>query len=474
MSKKITRKQFLLSLAALGVGATRVKSFPTLVDRIQRSVPTQPDPLIIKAGAKGYDELRNGFNKRISHWPTAIALCKSTDDAVASVTYAKNNSLPISIRSGGHSFEGYSSNDGSLVIDFSGLDSAVLQRDGTLIAGPGCRLAKLYDTILPHNRIIPAGSCGGVGLGGLALGGGYGFFSRKFGLTCDSLIDATVVDTKGNIHSAKDDAELLWALRGGGTGGLGIVTSMMFETHAAPATFTSHHFKSRNLNATKAQELMEAWFTIAASLPVGCFSAFVLNGKTLNILLTDFENGKSNVDESVTALRKIMGESHSSKPIGVGRALKQYYGRSSPLYFKNSSAGLYKDFSDIKDAMPEVLGIVLSTPGMIYQINTLGGNINSPKFVQGSAFPHRAFGFLSELQTYWESPNQEAHLLKRFGEVQKILFDSGIRAQYSNYPSAEFKDSQSAYYGANYNRLQAVKRRLDPENLINHAQSIQP
>ena len=255
MGEKITRKQCLLSLAAVGVAATQASSLPSFFAPRASGNDSKSDLHIIKAGQPGYDELRNGFNKRISHWPSAIALCKSTADVLAAIIYARINSLSLSVRSGGHSFEGYSANDGSLVIDFSGLNSATLQSDNTLVVGPGCRLAKLYDTILPRGRIIPAGSCGSVGLGGLALGGGYGFFSRKYGLTCDSLIDATVVDTNGKVHSAKDDAELLWALRGGGTGGLGIVTSMTFETHVAPANFTSHHFKSKNLSAKKAQDL---------------------------------------------------------------------------------------------------------------------------------------------------------------------------------------------------------------------------
>ena len=177
MSKKISRKEFLLSLAALGIGASGVKSFPSFFKNISF---TNGLTIITKDDGK-YDELRAGFNKRISNSPAAIALCKSTEDVITAIFYAKKNGLSISVRSGGHSFEGYSSNDGSLIIDLSNLNSAVLQKDNTLVAGPGCRLAKLYDTILPQSRIIPAGSCGSVGLGGLTLGGGYGFFSRKYG-----------------------------------------------------------------------------------------------------------------------------------------------------------------------------------------------------------------------------------------------------------------------------------------------------
>ena len=109
---------------------------------------------------------------------------------------------------------------------------------------------------------------------------------------------------------------------------------------------------------------------------------------------------------------------------------------------------------------------------MMYQINTLGGNIDNPDFEKTAAYPHRAKHFVSELQTYWEQPVQEARLSKAFAGVQDVFMGNGVLAQYCNYPYLGFKDWQHAYYGNNYNRLQAVKAQYDPDNLIRSEQSI--
>src|SRR5690606_14140152 len=101
---------------------------------------------------------------------------------------------------------------------------------------PACLLQEIYASFLPKNRIIPAGSCGTVGIAGLALGGGYGFFSRKYGLTCDHLTRIKLVDGNGKIQDSDGNPKLLWACRGGGNGNFGVVTEMEFKTHPAPST----------------------------------------------------------------------------------------------------------------------------------------------------------------------------------------------------------------------------------------------
>ena len=115
---------------------------------------------------------------------------------------------------------------------------------------------------------------------------------------------------------------------------------------------------------------------------------------------------------------------------------------------------------------------MLTTPGMIYQVNTLGGNIQNAEFEKSSSFPHRAFTYFSELQTYWDSPKQEARLLEKFQQVQTMFIDIGIKTQYRNYPDIRFKNWEEMYYGANYVRLQQVKKKYDPDNVIRSEQSI--
>lgn len=427
---------------------------------------------LIESTDPRYNVLRQGFNKRIDKHPRAIAVCHSTADVAEAVHYARDHNLPIAVKSGGHSMEGFSNNDDGLVINLSMMNNVELRSDNTVKAGPGCTLSRLYDELLPKQRLIPAGSCGTVALGGLTTGGGYGFFSRQYGLTCDNLREATVVDGNGLIRSTRSDAELMWALRGGGSGNFCIVTEMIFDSHSAPISFQSHHFKSRKLIAKNARKILEKWFLFSAQLPESCFSAFVLNGSTLNILVTNFKAHSNEIEQQLASFGRIMEERKSDPSIELAQALKRYYGSLVPVAFKNSSAGFYRDFGDIENCIDAVLEKVTKTPGLIYQINTLGGNITNPDFEKVSCYAHRQYNFISELQAYWQKPAHEERLALASREILKLFEGNGVSAQYVNYCSTEFNKWPHAYYGNNYSRLQAVKRRLDPDNRIRHPQSI--
>jgi hypothetical protein len=438
----------------------------------KNSTPEKTSVDLIRKGDARYDELRKGFNKRIDKFPLVIALCTSTENVAEAIKYARKHKLEIAIKSGGHSMEGFSTNDWGMVINLSEMRAVEMLEDDKIKAGPGCTLSHLYDEILPHDRIIPAGSCGTVGLGGLTMGGGYGLFGRKYGLTCDNLLEATLVDGNGKIHSTNDDPELLWALRGGGAGNFGVVTELIYRSHPAPSTMQSHHFKSRKLDAAKAKMLLEKWFEFSAQLPDTCFSAYVLNGSTLNMLVTNFGTLTGELQTLLDTLALETDEFKAGVPTELAKKLKNYYGSLVPVYFKNSSAGLYKTFSDIEPFIEEVLDKIITNPGMIYQVNTLGGKIADPEFEKVSCYPHRAYNYISELQAYWETPSREEKLRNVSVEILDIIKNNGITTQYINYCSLEFEDWQHAYYGDNYSRLQAVKKKYDPDNFIRHPQSI--
>jgi FAD/FMN-containing dehydrogenase len=429
--------------------------------------------LYYKKGTPEYETLRKGFNKRIGKFPLIIALCKNTAGVAEAIQYAKQNNLPVAIKSGGHCMEGFSCNDDGMVINLSLLNKVDWVDKETITVGPGCTLSNLYDTILPKGRIIPGGSCASVGIGGLVLGGGYGLLARKFGLACDSLLEVTMVDGNGKIINSNSDKELLWACKGGGNGNFGVVTELKFKTHKAPATLQSFRFKTYKVNTEKAKTILQKWFEVTEHLPADCFSAYVLNGKTLYILLTNAGKHTTQVQEVIDSLAAVSGKTTKTKPQRLATALKVFYGRNAPLYFKNASAGLYKNFTDIENCIDKAIDTVIATPGMIYQVNTLGGNIQNAVFEAASSFPHRAFIYFSELQTYWENEKQAPRLLKRFEEVQNIFTANGIHTQYRNYPDINFKNWDSLYYGSNYARLQQVKNKYDPNNLIRHEQSIQ-
>ena len=486
MPEKITRQDFLKISATSALGLFLASCGISTGDKKPGKKGGSPDTLTVKdlhinesgnvvyitRSDKQYDALNQGFNKRIQKYPQVIALCKNTAGVAEAIKYANANNLEIAVKSGGHSFECFSANNGGLVVNLSLLNNFEWLNESVVNIGPGCKLFEVYDELLPKKRLIPAGSCAGVGIGGLTLGGGYGLFSRKYGLTCDSLTAITLVDGNGNIHFSKDEPELLWACKGGGNGNFGVVTEMTFNTFPAPAAFQSHRLKAFKLDAARAKTILQKWFEVTEHLPEACFAAFVLNNKTLTILVTNYEAHSTALQDALDALSSLCDKTTMGNAIELQKALKVFYGIQTPIYFKNASAGLYKNFDEINDCIEDVLAKVIETPGLIYQVNTLGGRISADELESTSAYAHRALPFLSELQAYWEKPGTGTRLAETFEEIQGLIKQNGITAQYVNYPDLNFENWQQAYYGKNYERLQQVKKKFDPGNNIRHGQSI--
>lgn len=210
--------------------------------------------LFLEEGDKLYDAFRQGFNKRIQRRPKVIAVCHNEVGVQKAVQYSRKHSLPIAVKSGGHSFEGFSLNNDGLVIDVSQMNHMDLDAGGRLIAQPSVKLVQLYTKLLPQGRLLPTGSCATVGLSGITLGGGYGLFSRQFGLTCDYLTGVRMVTATGEVIDSDNTPDLLWGCRGGGNGNFGVVTQLRYDTVKAPGTLYQHRFRSFKLSPDKAVE----------------------------------------------------------------------------------------------------------------------------------------------------------------------------------------------------------------------------
>ena len=418
-----------------------------------------------------YESNRNGFNLNHQKYPQIIALCKNTEGVCEAMKYANRKELKVAIKSGGHSFEGYSSNNDGLVINLSLMNQMEWLDDNVLKSGPSVLLTDLYDFILPKNRIVPVGSCGTVGLSGLTLGGGYGFFSRQYGLACDSLIEATLVDGNGNVHSAIEGDDLMWALRGGGNGNFGVVTELKYRTHPAAKSFIRYRLQAYGLNSERAKSIMKTWFNHSALLPNECFSAHVLNGNTITILITNYAEDKEVIDTMVSTLSNMMDKISIGNRKTLEDTLSTYFGTMHPIYFKNSSAGYYQDYSTIEGCVDDILDVVLNNK-IIYQINTLGGAIANQEHKSNSCYPHRDVPYLCELQSYWSKDSQKESRIIAFNKVQEILNNHGVDKQYRNYPNIDFPNWEQAYFGKNYKKLQNIKAKYDANDIIKHEQSI--
>ena len=456
---------FLTNRRRLLLGAAALLS-PQVTRAAEESPVTWLTP-----GNRDYDAARRLFNATIDRRPAVIARCRSERGVIEAVARAALEGKPVAVKSGGHSFEGFCLNDDGLVVDVSGMKRIDLDRkSGILTAGPGCLLGALNQALLAKGRLLPSGSCAGVGLAGLVLGGGYGLFARQHGLTCDHLEGVRLVDGEGNVRDSRDEPELLWACRGGGNGHFGVVTEFRLRTHAAPARLHAFKFRTSRLTGERAMQLLETWFEASAGLPEHAFSAFVMNGRFLTVLLTCTGDPEQ---RGVSSFRRRLidrgTELSAAKPVPLAQALPRYYGEPGPLPFKNASAGCYQSFAELAPALPGVFKEVLETPGLIFQVNTLGGAIaRGPE----GAYPHRHCPWLGEWQAYWERESRREPLLAAAARLRGHLAAAGIRRHYANYPDLAFKEWADAYYGASLERLRAVKRRLDPADRIRHPQSI--
>ena len=407
----------------------------------------------------GYGPAREVHNAGILTRPKRIAMCATEAGVQRTLHQAKAENWPVAVKSGGHSFEGFSLNDDGLVINVSPINELRLDaRTGLLTAGAGCRLRDVNRFLLAKGRFLPAGSCATVGLAGLTLGGGYGMFARKWGLTCDHLRSLRMVDGTGAIRDSVAEPDLLWAARGGGNGHFGIVTQLTLQTRMVPRAFSSWKFRAYRLTQARAEKLLEAWFDATAALPNDAFSAWIMNGTQLTVLLTTTGAGEQ---EGVAAFRRkltgLTNKTTSAAPVPLTKSLPWYYGEPGPVFFKNASAGYYRGVADLS-ALTGIFKEVLTVPGLVFQINTLGGAI-----ADGPVAPIRiARGLSRRSAGLLENPSRAADLQAAIGGVAITSRKRASIGTMQTIRTSRFGLAHGLLCRENYERLQGLKNATIP------------
>ncbi len=203
---------------------------------------------LLRPRDREYEAARRLWNAMIDKRPAVIARCRSTTDVAAALTQARNDGREVAVRGGGHSVSGLSSTEGGMMIDLQPISRVVVDPDAREArVGGGTLLGEMDRATHAYGLATTGGMVHHTGVGGLTLGGGYGWLARLHGLACDNLISAEVVTASGDIVRAAEDenAELFWAMRGGG-GNFGIVTEFEFRLHAvAPVLSVQFRFGAR-------------------------------------------------------------------------------------------------------------------------------------------------------------------------------------------------------------------------------------
>lgn len=428
---------------------------------------------VIWPGDPAFADARLTFNTRFSRFPAAIVICSRIEDVQNAILWARQHHVPLRARSGGHSYEAVSVADGGLVIDVSGLSDVRvdLARDEAVV-GAGVRLLDLYRRLWAFGVTVPGGTCPGVGIAGLTLGGGIGFLSRQFGLTCDNLVAIEVVDATGQIlrASAQENAALFWALRGGGGGNFGVVTSFTFRIHPVGDVATVRVSWPWDDAAT----VLDAWQGWAPTIDDRLTTGFTI-GPPSDGSITAFGvfNGPEN--ELPPLLAPLLAAGSPSAPVVASRpyitAAEQLAGPGAAhAQFKNASG--FVDTPLDTHAIATLLAHLRAAPTTANVVGffPLGGAI-ARVAPNATAFPHRRALFDMQYQAYWNDPSEEA---------ADVAWVEGIRdamqpyahGAYVNYIDATLGNWEAAYYGTNLARLSRVKARFDPGNVFAAPQAI--
>lgn len=503
----LTRRSFLR--AGVGVAAGAVAS-NGLLSRSASGTTTPWDALrshlsgdLVLPGDANYEVAHQlAFMQFDDHHPQAIAYCESAPDVQTCVSFAQQNGVAVTARSGGHSYAGYSTNEG-LVIDVSRM-KAVTVNGSTVSVGTGAAAVDVLGALTPSGLALPSGLYPTVGIAGYTQGGGVGWDTRSYGLAADRLIAAEVVLADGRLVrcDATNEPDLYWALRGGGGGNFGIVTK--FESSPFPANPMVMCDLSWPWDA--AADVMNAWqaWSIGArkelSNSLGVILGDAAPGNAPAIILNSAYLGSTDAaTQQVNELISMVGRPPTTNTVTqMSRydAMMRQYGCSDVTVTQCHRLGTTPDgkvqrtpYSYDRNrifakAVPGAgVDAILGTfdkdrragQSRVLWLLTIGGQANKVA-PSATAFVHRDAQFIfsvkSGLPTGAPAEDEKAAARKWTDEGFAIIDPYSTKEAYQNFLDPKLPDWRQAYYGSNYTRLARVKKAYDPNGFFTFAQSI--
>lgn len=409
--------------------------------------------------------------------PAYVLRPGSVGDVQAGVRFAAASGLVLAVRGGGHSFPGFGTNDGGVVIDLSGLAQVeVVDKERHLVRiGGGAKWGQVAGALAPHGLAISSGDTKSVGVGGLTLTGGIGWKVRKYGLAVDNVVAAEVVTADGEVVSvsAEENPELFWAIRGGG-GNFGIVTAFDFAAHPTTDVF----FGKVSFPAAELATVLQGWAEYVRTAPdeltsIAVFANPFAGGPEgpLEIYLTFDGDDAELAAQAIDPIRKIgtvIGDDVTLKP--YAETLED--GMTPPPGFSVVARSAFVE----RDSVPEVLGILAevgtSERSPIIAVRSVGGAV-SRVADDATAYAHRQAELMFVTTTAGPTPVVEAGR-PGFDAIWARLTPH-VSGAYANFlASAADEDVAAIYPPKTYQRLAAVKRQYDPNNLFAANHNIQP
>ncbi|MEM7539966.1 MAG: FAD-binding oxidoreductase [Pseudomonadota bacterium] len=431
-------------------------------------------------GDPEYDDARTIWNAMIDKRPGAIARCANTNDVVASVNFAREHQLLVSVRGGGHNVAGNAICDDGLMIDLSPMNRVIIDPATRRVkVQGGCTLGDMDRASCEQDLAVPAGIVSETGVGGLALGGGVGWLVRKYGMTCDNLISAEVVTANGQVlnASATENPDLFWGLRGGG-GNFGVVTEFEFQAHPVKDIVGGMIIHPREA----AGEVYRFYrdFTRSAPLELTAYCAMLSlpDGTPVTAIIGCFCGEQSDSEKVLKPLRDF-GSPIADMMAPMPRIeMQTMFDAGFPYGNRNywKSTFLEELTDDAIDTIVEH-GNRATSPLSAMMIEYYYGGPSSQIGETETAFAHRDAQYDLGIVGQWTDEKEDAEHMQWARDAYTAMEPHSSGRIYANLMGADQMteiDQLRAAFGANYERLVEVKRKYDPANFFRLNQNIKP
>jgi hypothetical protein len=440
---------------------------------------------VVRPNDSDYDEVRALFNAMIDKRPALIARCADRDDVVAAVNFGREQGLDIAIRGGGHNGPGLGSVDNGLVIDLSGLKTITVDPDSqTATIGGGCLLGDVDAATHEHGLAAPVGILSTTGAGGLILGGGMGYLSRKAGLSIDNLLGAEVVLADGSVVNANENEndDLYWAIRGGG-GNFGVVTQMTLQLHPISTIVGGPTFwlidKSADVLGwyrefiVNAPEDVYGFFAFATVPPAPMFPEELHMQKVAGIVwcLTLPEEEAADALAEARSQPGLILDGVQPMPLpALNSAFDDLYPPGDQWYWRADFVESIPDEAVEKHAEFGAKMPTWKCTMHLYPIDGAAHRLGPTDTAWGYRNANWGSVFAGVDP---DSANVDA-ISTWSKEYHEALHPFSAGGAYVNMMMEEGQDRVEAAYGENYARLAKIKAKYDPDNLFHVNQNIKP
>jgi len=476
--------------------ATPITAVPGPESGALESLRQRLTGMLFLPGDAEYETQSRPSNGRFRYTrPVAVAQCADERDVVTALAWCQENGVPLVGRGGGHSYAGYSTTTG-LTIDLSKLNTVVVDSvQGNAIVGGGAVNRDYFTRTADGPWFLPGGTCLGVGVGGLTLGGGIGYNTHWAGLTCDHLRATRIVTASGDVLELDEsnNSDLFWACRGGAGGNFGINTSFTFDLVPTPQdNVTFFRFDWRGADAAAA--VFSAFHSILATAPAA-FNA-VAQAQAVDLgddgpreAISVFSRGQyiGPIRELLDLVGPLLT---AAKPAQATVQEMTFWDFQRMVVTEEATWHSYGDISRYAaeplpdSAISQMVDLLAACPsrsdannGSIWSLGWVGGDVVNSVGRTETAYVHRDMLTLLRPTPVWDirAPAAVADELAAWtDEMIAVIAPHTPNESYQNFPNRAITDWQQAYYAENFDRLVAVKGTYDAGNVFNYEQSIPP